>query len=159
MTCQFCGQPATVHLTDIVQHKKRELHLCDGCARKHDLIPDGPAPQLNLPALVGLILGQPAPAPGAAALTCPACGLKYSVFRADGRLGCPADYDAFRVPLVPLLERIHRAARHAGKTPGGRRPGAGLRARLAAAVAAEDYEEAARLRDRLRREDASDESR
>ena len=160
MTCQFCGQPATVHLTDIVNKQKRELHLCDGCAKKHDLLPDAPGPQLNLQALVALLTGQPAAPPEAGALTCPACGLKYAVFRADGRLGCPADYDAFRAALEPLLERIHRTTRHAGKTPRRARTADALaddRAKLAAAVAAEDYEEAARLRDTIRRKEHADE--
>ncbi len=160
MTCQFCGKPATVTLTNIVKGRKQVMRLCDGCAKKHDLLPEGPGPQLNLHALVALLAGQPAPPPEAGALTCPDCGLKYAVFRADGRLGCPADYDAFRPALEPLLVRIHRHTRHAGKAP--RRAtrlaaSAGLRDQLAAAVAAENYEEAARLRDRIRQKDGADE--
>ena len=160
MTCQNCGlNPATVHLTDIINKQKRELHLCEACAREQQLIPDGPTPQLNLQALVQLILGQP-PAADPAGLTCPACGLKYAAFRADGRLGCPDDYDAFRPALEPLLERIHRGTRHAGKTPRAaarRAELADLREQLAAAVAAEHYEEAARIRDRIRAKEAPDE--
>ena len=38
-------------------------------------------------------------------------------FRAEGRLGCPHDYDVFRGGLAPLLQRIHRSDRHVGKTP------------------------------------------
>lgn len=166
MKCHYCEEPATVHLTDFVKptKQKRELHLCEGCARKHNLLPEGPGPQLNLQALVTLLMGQPLPPGDPAALTCPSCGLKYAVFRADGRLGCPNDYEAFRPALEPLLERIHRVARHAGKAP--RRAGnlrrratelAALRDELAAAVAAEDYEAAARLRDRIREREGSDE--
>ncbi len=175
MKCQFCDNPATVHLTDIVNKKKRELHLCEGCARKHDLIPDDSPPQVNLQALLNLILGHPQAggppdppaAPGAdpAALKCPACGLKYVQFRADGRLGCPHDYDAFRHALEPLLERVHRGTRHAGKVPAAvRRTAAAeevrdLKRRLTDAVAAEKYEDAARLRDLIRQKEASDEPR
>ena len=161
MKCQYCGQPATVHLTDIVNKKKRERHLCEDCARKHNLLPGGPGPQLNLNALVGLVVGPPAAA-DPAGLTCPTCGLKYAAFRADGRLGCPDDYDAFRPVLEPLLDRIHRTTRHAGKTPKAaarRAELATLQERLRAAVAAENYEEAARLRDRLRQKEGSDEPR
>jgi protein arginine kinase activator len=159
MKCQACDNPATVHVTDIVNKQKRELHLCERCARQHNLIPDQPAPQIDLKALLGLLVaGHPAAA-GAdpAALKCPACGLKYAEFRADGRLGCPAEYDAFRHALEPLLERIHRALAHAGKAPraAGRRAEVdGLRERLAAAVAAERYEEAAGLRDLIRQKEA-----
>ena len=30
-------------------------------------------------------------------LTCPHCGIKFMEFRAQGRLGCPHDYEVFRV--------------------------------------------------------------
>lgn len=162
--CQFCGAEATVHLTDIVDKKKREMHLCEGCARQHNLLPTDPGPQLNLQALLQLIIGQPAgpPADDPAALICPACGLKYAQFRADGRLGCPAEYDAFRAALEPLLERVHRGRAHAGKVPRAVRAGRrsaeldGLRANLQAAVAVENYEEAARLRDLIRAKEAAE---
>ncbi len=162
MKCQECGQLATVHLTDIVNKQKHEAHLCDECARKHGLFADAPA-QLNLQALVKLTLGQPAAAPpGEGSLTCPVCGLKYASFRADGRLGCAHDYDAFRAALEPLLVRIHHSTKHAGKVPraaGRRAELADLGDRLRVAVAAENYEEAARLRDRLRQKEGADEPR
>lgn len=160
MKCQNCGlHPATVHLTDIINKQKRELHLCEACAREQQLLPGGPAPQLNLQALVHLIMGQPA-GTDPAGLTCPACGLKYAAFRADGRLGCPDDYDAFRAALEPLLERIHRGTRHTGKAPRAaarRAELADLREQLRAAVAAERYEDAALIRDRIRAKEALDE--
>ncbi len=162
--CQFCGDPATVHLTDIVNKKKREMHLCENCARRQNLLPDAPSPQLNLPALLQLLMNQFAPAPGGAdaeegdpaALTCPTCGLKYAQFRADGRLGCPEDYEVFYPVLVPILERVHRGLQHHGKVPRAvksrrnRDELQDLKTQLDEAVGAEDYEEAARLRDRIR---------
>jgi protein arginine kinase activator len=86
-------------------------------------------------------------------------------FRAEGRLGCPHDYEVFRVGLLPLLERIHRAQRHVGKVP--RQPAldpqrlaelAELRSKLREAVEVEAYEDAARLRDLIRQKEATDES-
>ena len=72
-------------------------------------------------------------------------------------MGCPSCYDAFAPVLVPLLEKVHGAAAHAGKAPSGRRRVIEsrkeieeLEARLAAAVEAEDYEAAAELRDTIR---------
>lgn len=173
MRCQFCQNPATVHLTKIVKghHAKQEIHLCEPCARKHNLIPDQTTPHVDLKALLGLLLGplQPlanAPEPlDASALTCPTCGLKYEEFRAEGRLGCPDEYDAFRATLVPLLERIHRSQVHAGKLPlDVRRRNReeelkDLRRKMKAAAKAEKYEEAARIRDLIRQKEAPDESR
>ncbi|HEX8203401.1 MAG TPA: UvrB/UvrC motif-containing protein, partial [Isosphaeraceae bacterium] len=84
-------------------------------------------------------------------------GLKFMQFRSAGRLGCPNDYEVFASGLSPLLLRAHGATRHVGKAP-RRRPGPTsrlrLRAQLRDAVAREDYETAARLRDQLRQKDA-----
>jgi protein arginine kinase activator len=108
-----------------------------------------------------------------ARLNCPTCGLKYMEFRADGRLGCPADYELFRAGLLPILQRIHRATCHVGKVPrrraadpppGPPAPGAGragellaLRQQLRRAVETEHYERAAQLRDLIRQKEALDE--
>src|SRR5215212_7852671 len=59
--CQFCDNPATVHLTELANKRKREVHLCEGCARKHNLLSEQPAaPQIDLKALLGLLVGPPA---------------------------------------------------------------------------------------------------
>jgi protein arginine kinase activator len=161
--CQSCDLPATVHLTEIVGGKKRELHLCQGCAEKKEILKQQ---ELNLSAILQTVIGQHvgAPADALARLTCPACGIKYMEFKAEGRLGCPHDYAVFRDALVPLLERIHRATRHNGKVPPNATRQAALQAelrdlrqRLRRAVESEAYEEAARLRDRIKQKESADE--
>ena len=163
MKCQTCSQPATVHLTDIVNGHKKELHLCQACAEKQQILKNQ---DLNLSAILQTVIGQHLGqlTDELARLTCPACGIKYMEFRAEGRLGCPHDYDVFRAGLEPLLQRIHRASRHVGKSPrhGGRHAErqaelVTLRQQLRTAVEAEAYEEAARLRDVLRQKEAGDE--
>ena len=160
MKCQICENPATVHLTDIVNKKKRELHLCEQCARERNLIPEPPGPQIDLKALMGLLTspfpqgntvpGATGPAAEPVATTCEVCGMTVAEFKAAGRLGCPHDYESLRSTLEPLLERIHRSLAHAGKTPRAVRLH-DWQKQMHAAVAAEDYEEAARLRDLIRR--------
>ena len=88
---------------------------------------------------------------------CPRCGLSYTEFKAKGRLGCPGCYDAFAPVLEPLLEKVHGKSEHRGRAPkrlesvlASRRRVAELEAELQAAVQKEDYEGAARLRDRIR---------
>lgn len=153
MKCQICDSPATVHLTDIVNKKKRELHLCNRCARERNLIPDPPGPQIDLKALLN-VLAAPFPSSGEADAPaveeCAVCGLTLAEFKAEGRLGCEHDYEALRPALEPLLERIHRSLAHAGKAPREVRVREWQK-QMGAAVAAEDYEEAARLRDLIRR--------
>jgi protein arginine kinase activator len=158
MKCQICDNPATVHLTEIVNKKKRALHLCERCARERNLIPPQPGPQLDLKALLNLLMhpfppgSQPAADDAADPPvndTCEVCGITLAEFKAEGRLGCPHDYESLRAALEPLLERIHRSTAHAGKAPRAVRVRE-WKKQMQAAVAAEDYEEAARLRDLIR---------
>jgi protein arginine kinase activator len=155
MKCQRCPQPASVHLTERRQGERLELHLCAACAQQAGLdLPQSP-PDLKLDAVVdhliathvGELVGK------LAQLVCPACGTHYMEFRTHGRLGCPQDYRVFASGLAGILPRYHGASRHVGKRPRGaaRRDGRlELRAQLREAVAREDYEQAARLRDQLR---------
>lgn len=158
MKCEFCTNTATVHLTDIINKKKRETHLCEDCAREKKLLSDPPQ-ELNVPALLQLVLGQlvgdtkvdPAEIP------CPKCGARYGQFRSQGRLGCPHDYVFFHSLLEPLLERVQcNGTQHVGKIPQRRRRSrrheqrTDLELQLRAAVKAERYEDAAKLRDALR---------
>jgi protein arginine kinase activator len=163
MKCQSCSSQATVHLTEIVKGHKQETHLCQSCAEQQQLLKHQ---ELNLPAILQTLIGQHIGqlTDELAKLTCPACGIKYMEFRAEGRLGCPHDYDVFRVGLTPLLQRLHRAGKHVGKSPrhGGKNTAVQaelieLRSRLRAAVDGETFEEAARLRDLIRQKEAADE--
>jgi len=163
--CSFCSKPATIHLTDIIQGHKKEMHLCQQCAEEQQLVT--PQQQLSLSSILQTVIGQHVGAltDELARLTCPACGIKYMEFRAGGRLGCPHDYQVFRKPLLTLLKRIHRRTRHAGKVPVHSRRRAALQAevlelrrQLRSAVEKEAYEEAARLRDQLRHKETAYES-
>jgi protein arginine kinase activator len=92
---------------------------------------------------------------------CPDCGMTLSEFKARGRFGCPKDYEIFADHLDPLFERIHdvQPARHEGRLPNQpagevqiverRRKLTELKSRLDAAVAEENYELAAKLRDEI----------
>ncbi len=156
--CKFCGAPATVHLTDLIHKKKREMHICEACAREKNVLPAAPS-ELNVQALLELVLGAGGPAAKTdpTDVNCPECGIHYTHFRNQGRLGCPNDYAVFRSLLEPLLERIHNdATQHLGKVPRRHRRRlrlarkAELEAHLRAAVKAERYEAAAKLRDDIR---------
>jgi protein arginine kinase activator len=153
MKCQKCTKAATLHITEILGDEQwEELHLCEECAHKYLYEPQQKAPAKPS-------LGPPLEQedPEVSHRECSACGLKFAEFRNTGRLGCPHDYQEFREELVPLLENIHGDAKHVGKTP-RRLPKTQqaqselfqLRKQLLAAVNREAYEEAARIRDRIR---------
>ncbi len=118
-------------------------------------------PKLGLDQVVqGLIVAHVGELVGELAeLTCPDCGVRFMEFRTLGRLGCPTDYQVFAKGLLPLLGRSQGATRHVGKLPrrptvGSNRPRLRLRSEFRAAIALEDYERAASLRDQLRSKDA-----
>ncbi|MBI5597899.1 MAG: UvrB/UvrC motif-containing protein [Elusimicrobia bacterium] len=146
MLCARCKKkPAQFLIKNIVDNQVSEAHLCLDCAH-------GAAQESVAPALAGLLslLGGAAPAPREKApAKCASCGLRWTDFRKTGFLGCPACYDCFAVPLKGVLQEMQGAVRHSGKRPA--RSSADLRGRLDAALKSENYEEAARLRDLIRK--------
>ncbi len=162
MKCQKCAKPATFHITDIVEKgKHREFHFCDEHARQHLAPPDEASePPISELAKKLIVSGAGCDCVSRRRPTSrcvPICQITFLEFRNSGRLGCPYDYEVFRDELMPLLENIHGETRHSGKVP-KRAPRntqqqttlIQLRNELKRAVAAEDYEAAARLRDKIK---------
>ena len=152
MQCEMCKeQEATVHLTQVMDGVVRKMHLCEDCAAKSGVDPKGGMSLTDL--LVGL--GQMVAAPGEtqdSGRACPRCHLRQSDFKKGGRLGCPECYEAFAAELAPLIHAMHRRDRHAGKVPKRATAAAGLddlQRELSQAIAAENYELAAQVRDRI----------
>lgn len=161
MKCQKCAKPATFHITDIERGKPREYHFCEEHAHQHLRPPEEAAEQPPMSELAKklIVSGQGGGREPSAAdrQACPVCQTTFLEFRNSGRLGCPYDYEVFRDELLPLLENIHDETRHSGKVP-KRAPRntqqqttlIQLRNDLKRAVAAEDYETAARVRDKIK---------
>jgi protein arginine kinase activator len=90
-------------------------------------------------------------------LFCRSCGLAEHELTHTGQVGCAECYKVFGDLLRPYIRRIHGSDVHRGRTPGsplGVTIGGEadtLRKRLEQAIAAEEYEKAAELRDRLRK--------
>jgi protein arginine kinase activator len=154
--CDECRQrPAAVHVVRIVNGQKEERNLCERCALEKGELPFAWEPHPLQQLLAGMLSPQAALGAPAVEPRCPTCGMGYAEFARTSLLGCPDCYRAFGAQLKPLLRRVHGADRHRGRAP-ARHPGARpheiarLRAELQDAVAREDYERAAALRDRLR---------
>ncbi|MEM7231235.1 MAG: UvrB/UvrC motif-containing protein [Planctomycetota bacterium] len=159
MLCEACQKkPATVHLTDVSNNTKQELHLCDECAKgqgvtiKSYMYKEPGYPEL-LPQLVETQSEAPS---GDKDLTCPRCGMSFRRFRSTGKFGCPHDYVAFQHGLGSLLEKIHGRSQHVGKVPSQasdelekEKELVTVRAELERAIQGEDYERAVELRDRI----------
>ena len=161
MKCQKCDRPASFHITDLIDGKPSELHLCEECAQQY-LSPSEEEAADMLPAMAGLLAQQLAVGETADDLArldqraCPVCGITFLEFRKQGRLGCPHDYLFFSDELEPLLMNIHDQIHHIGKVPKRCSSGADqrtqlirLRREMKEAVAKEHYEEASVLRDKI----------
>ncbi|MDD5072847.1 MAG: UvrB/UvrC motif-containing protein [Candidatus Omnitrophica bacterium] len=158
MICQVCGKnEATVEFTEIIDDEVKQLHLCAGCAKEKGIEMEQNFSISDL--LAGISgLGEK-PSGGEPLLKCGKCGMTYTDFQKIGRLGCGECYSAFRTNLLPLLKRIHGSTRHIGKSPkeidetDGKKKiseAQELRQKLQRAIDMEEFEEAARLRDRIR---------
>ena len=162
MLCDICHKnEASVHLTEIVDNQITELHLCEECARKKGAQMEQHFGLADL--LAGLAdLGQQFEVAGKTEAKCPNCGLAYQDFRRIGRLGCSECYQTFKDSLGLLLKRIHGSTQHLGRAPAKAKAKAAalpvgkmpeidiLRAELQKAIEMEEFEEAARLRDKVR---------
>jgi len=148
--CDNCGEPATVHLTRIVGKEKHKVHLCQQCADKQDLLKKQ---VLQIHNVLHALMG-PMPL---ATLACPACRIQFMEFRNIGRLGCPHDYDSLRQGLEEIIRRLQGSRKHVGKRPSfptasgeTNRVLVTLRRELQEAIQAEDYAQAALLRDQIK---------
>lgn len=158
MLCDICGKnPATVHLTEIVDDKMTELHLCEECAQKKGVQMESHFGLAELLAGLADMGEQFTKTKKEVKLKCPRCGLTYEDFKKVGRLGCGKCYSVFKEVLLPLLKRIHGSTQHYGKSPKkvvkavkAKTELQELREKLQKAIQLEEFEEAARLRDRIR---------
>ncbi len=155
MLCQKCKkQTATVHLTDLVKGEKRERHLCEECAGTEGVAIKH---HVSINDVLNTFLMQQTGVKEMARLKCPQCGLTFAEFRSQGLLGCPNDYDVFDKALAVIIERSQDGAtHHTGGRPGqtaeltpAQQKRLALQRELRDAVEQEDYERAARIRDRL----------
>ncbi len=168
--CQKCQkEAASVHVTEIAKEGgKVEHHLCEECAKDHGM------PVLQSPSVFALfkeLMDKTNTVTRSRDRQCPQCGMTFGEFKAKGRFGCAHDYEVFLSRVIPLLERVHGASEHVGEAdaaapapaaetaeaPPAARATAHetsgelkrLRRDLQRVIKNEEYEEAARIRDRI----------
>ncbi len=167
--CQICNQaPATVHLTNIKNNVKNEMHMCESCAEKNGVhihktvsfekvfTPKKGTVLNSVDFVLNSDINNSEEKQKKVDVVCEKCGMKWREFRKNGRLGCPNDYKVFKKGLLPLLDEIHSStSHHVGKVPdvseqeNRYKALIELKRKLRDAIAKEEYEEAARFRDEI----------
>lgn len=167
MKCDFCDSKATVFFTQLADGQMKKICLCDACAKERG-VTDPTGFSLADMLLGGGIAGNgpaaqpksPAP-PAGGGRKCPACGFTLDDLRRVRRFGCSDCYATFSDEVVQMIRGMHKGTTHAGKVPAGlmaqqvlHQRLEELRARLDQAISSESYEEAAGIRDEIRKLEA-----
>ncbi|MGN1020144.1 MAG: UvrB/UvrC motif-containing protein [Aristaeellaceae bacterium] len=158
MLCEECKvNEATYTLSVMMGDEITTRHLCGECmARMNMSLSTGNIKNL-LSSILSAITGNDTAAAPQQEVICPRCKTSLSQFTKSGHLGCPGCYEAFREQLQPMLLQIHGRVQHAGRQPLCTEDAQRTRSRqeeltrlMEQAVALEDFETAAQLRDQLR---------
>ena len=152
MLCENCKENvATVFIEQISGGQKTELCLCQECSLNFH------SPLFLDTLLKGLLLGSVIkPETQEKDIEC-VCGMKLSELRTQGKVGCATCYKTFKKELTAIFKNIQWSQEHTGKLPEKNAKGlvrkreiTRLREELRAAVEVEEYETAAKLRDRIK---------
>ncbi|MFP4418052.1 MAG: UvrB/UvrC motif-containing protein [Fibrobacterota bacterium] len=144
--CDECGiNPASIHLTQIINDETSISHLCESCAQKKGI-------SISLVEEFENLQEEPQDEK----IACPHCRMSLSDFKEKGLLGCAHCYFAFEKEIDELLIQMHGADEHKGKEYHGKEYVAleaedikQLRHELDIAVRNEKFELAAELRDKI----------
>lgn len=156
--CEECKMnEACYTISVMVNGQVTTRHLCADCMARMNMGLNAGSIRHMLGALLTAFTGVAAPdMNGAEDISCPRCHMALSAFTKSGRLGCPGCYEAFRDHLTPMLQQLHGRVEHAGRKPLVSESDQKKRARhqelvrlMEQAVALEDFETAAQLRDRI----------
>jgi len=158
MLCDICKKNiAKVHLTQMDKGETKKVDLCEECAKAKGI--DDPTNFSLADILLGLGAAQEMEqaSPGVE-LRCPHCGFTQAEFKKTGRFGCAECYQTFAEGLETLLKTMHKGTRHLGKVPQGLRLShqledqlGRLQQKLEKAVQEENFEQAAQVRDEIKR--------
>lgn len=157
MNCDSCqSENASVYLSNVGDGEIQKVNLCASCAEQHGVNDPKGYDLVKLLKDVATT-SKTGSAVTSSGLRCEHCGFTQADFKKTGRFGCSRCYRVFSDGLDNLLEAMHRNTIHGGKVPRHFSGGTqlvesrldALQTDLEASVDAEDYEEAARLRDAI----------
>lgn len=158
MLCQNCKRnDARVHVKRIVSGESAEIHLCTACATALGLS-DSAASFSPVRDIFGNMFSSSENKTAGRLMRCETCGFSFEDISETGRPGCPDCYRVFLRKLRPALGKLHGRAVYKGKIPSAVNVNSQreekiemLKKQLAEAVEAQQFEQAAVLRDEIKR--------
>ncbi len=122
MLCDNCGKrEANVRYSENINGRKKELNLCEECSQKLGIgkmdfsMPidfssflEGFMEDFSTPELMPMFNEL-------RTLRCNSCGYTFDDIANSGRLGCKDCYDVFEDRLDPIIKKIQGANRHVGR--------------------------------------------
>ncbi|MBC7334146.1 MAG: UvrB/UvrC motif-containing protein [Actinobacteria bacterium] len=170
MICDYCGKrEATIHLIKIYDNSDVErINLCKECAKGMTFLSGDEFFDSIADVLSKILEGDFEKTKAEEKLfnnigsrrrsRCPSCNTDLKTIKKMGRVGCGKCYEEFKQELSPLIEAIHGGLEHRGKIPSNsnevlkiEKEIKDLKYRLEEEVTIENFEEAAKLRDKIRR--------
>lgn len=172
MLCQNCNKnEATVRYTEIINGEKREVMLCEECSRELGI----GNMNFNMPIDFSSFFGDLLEGyednsfmpllTASKQLKCNNCNMTFDEFMEQGKFGCEECYDAFSPKIDSILKRIQGSNRYAGRKLVGNKEAKiefeekpekketekeKLQRELKEAIEKENYEEAAKIRDKIK---------
>lgn len=159
MMCEKCGKyKATTHVRTIINGVVHEQKLCSHCANEEGL---NLSNQNSLSGMLASMLGEFSVVNTKTAKKCPICGATFEIIAESGKAGCSECYKTFKTELLPYLKRVHGSTKHIGKKPNDFNENKSsadtvskLKEELKKLVSEENYEQAAVVRDKIRKLEA-----
>ncbi|MBQ8525271.1 MAG: UvrB/UvrC motif-containing protein [Clostridia bacterium] len=161
MLCSHCNKrEANFHYKQVNNGSYTELHLCSDCARELGYLGAGeqsfsPGLEDMLNEFLGLTKQSQTAGKG---ISCSCCGTTFAEFKKTGLAGCDKCYDVFARDVESVLSRIQPSTTHKGKIAGPKGEQIQrqneikeLKDKLRMAVMEERYEDAAKLRDSIKK--------
>lgn len=153
MLCTECKKnTATVFYQQNINGKTTELCLCQECAESHGFLTGS--------SLFNELFKMPGISGASSKIShkvCTLCGSNENNFIKDGKVSCPVCYEIFADELSGPIKRIHGNVSHIGRAPAKLKKQNDKKLKLDEykrqlndAIAKEEYENAAILRDKIR---------
>ena len=121
MMCQNCGKnEVTFRYTQVINGVKKEMNLCDKCARELGLKDMNFSMPISFSSFLGDFFNDYTDSllpsfMGTQTMHCKNCGTTFDDFINSGEFGCSDCYDLFEDRISPILKNLQGANRHTGR--------------------------------------------